>query len=91
MTAKHDKCTVSASIDVSQLVNFEPAPFGAYWRVHGGERKFNGKIGINIGILRIANARAHAIVLQFEDGSVGAFHPMDMFPEVELNASLKRA
>ena len=79
------------SIDISGLIKFEPDPHGAFWRVHGGGQKFNGRVGKNIGVIHINNARAHAIVLQFRDGSVGAFHSMDLFPEVEMNAALRRA
>lgn len=70
------------SIDVERLVKFTPHPadFQSYWDVNGGTARYRDRTGKSIGVIEIRNARAHGIVLQFDDGAVAAFHPHDLFP-----------
>jgi len=70
------------AVAVEKLVRYTQAPteFRQRYRVSGGMAKFNGRVGESIGGIEILNARAHAVVLRFEDGAVFPFHPMDLFP-----------
>ncbi|HDU2622434.1 TPA: hypothetical protein RE968_003399 [Pseudomonas aeruginosa] len=68
------------TVDLSRLVRISPSPFQSQWEVVGGSGKWHNRIGRHVGALEIVNSRAHGILLEFPDGQVQAFNPMDMFP-----------
>lgn len=68
------------TVDLSRLVRISPSPFQSQWEVVGGSGKWRNRIGRHVGALEIVNSRAHGILLEFPDGQVQAFNPMDMFP-----------
>lgn len=68
------------AVDLSRLVRVSPSPFQSQWEVVGGSGKWHNRIGRHVGALEIVNSRAHGILLEFPDGQVQAFNPMDMFP-----------
>ncbi|MES2488515.1 MAG: hypothetical protein V4607_01900 [Pseudomonadota bacterium] len=73
----------TTAIDITRLVKFSPNPQPSSWQVYGGKQKWHGKVGSFIGVLEVLNSRAHGIVLQFEDGAIETFHPMDLMPHRE--------
>ncbi|HHQ2714233.1 TPA: hypothetical protein ACSPMB_000061 [Pseudomonas aeruginosa] len=68
------------AVDLARLVRVSPSPFQSQWEVVGGSGKWLNRIGRHVGALEIVNSRAHGILLEFPDGQVQAFNPMDMFP-----------
>lgn len=66
-------------IDLARLVRVSPSPFQSQWEVVGGSGRWANRIGRHVGALEIVNSRAHGILLEFPDGQVQAFNPMDLF------------
>lgn len=77
-----DISAVNASVrgDLSRLVKVSPSPFQSQWEVAGGSSKWLRRIGRHVGSIEISNSRAHGILLQFPDGQLQSFHPIDLFP-----------
>lgn len=67
-------------VDLSRLVKVSPSPFQSQWEVAGGSSKWLRRIGRHVGSIEISNSRAHGILLQFPDGQLQSFHPIDLFP-----------
>ncbi|HGN3115186.1 TPA: hypothetical protein ACKRQV_001270 [Pseudomonas aeruginosa] len=67
-------------LDLAKLIRVSPSPFHTQWEVAGGSGKWLRRIGRHVGSIEIANSRAHGILLQFADGGVQSFHPLDLFP-----------
>lgn len=72
--------TAPVSVDLSRLVKVSPSPFQTQWEVAGGSGKWLRNIGRHVGSIEISNSRAHGILLQFPDGQLQSFHPIDLFP-----------
>lgn len=72
------------AVDVRRLVKFTAFALGegVRWRVAGGEGRWRDRVGRQIGVIEIRNARAHGVVLELDGGHVACFHPMDLFPVV---------
>ena len=89
MPARKPAGSAAARIDVQRLVKFtgidgwEPGR----WEVATGSGRWRGRIGTQLGILEIRNARSAAVVLDFGDAGVACFHPQDLFP-VRYNTEL---
>ncbi|KSQ21649.1 hypothetical protein APB26_32205 [Pseudomonas aeruginosa] len=72
--------TAPISVDLSRLVKVSSSPFQGQWEVAGGTGKWLRRIGRHVGSIEISNSRAHGILLQFPDGQLQSFHPIDLFP-----------
>lgn len=72
------------AVDVRRLVKFTAFAIddSVCWRVAGGEARWRDRVGRQIGVIEVRNARAHGIVLDLGGGQVACFHPMDLFPVV---------
>lgn len=79
-TLKLEGVDEQVTVDLSRLVRVSSSPFQSQWEVVGGSGKTLNRIGRHVGSIEIVNSRAHGILLEFPDGMVQAFNPMDMFP-----------
>lgn len=69
------------NLDLRRIVTFTPIKGGGrFWRVTGGDRRWRDRVGQQIGVLDVKNARAFAVVLLFDDNAVMSFNPIDLYP-----------
>lgn len=68
-----------AVTDLYRLVRCELVTDGAWWRVGGGGGRRSGETGLAVGILSLRHAGGYEIVLQFADGKVDSFQPLNLF------------
>jgi len=75
--------TGPVKVDLNRLVTFEPAHTPGYWSVGGEGGRRSGEVGECLGVISLRHASGYEVVLQFPDGAIDTFAPMNLFPVVE--------
>lgn len=69
-------------LDLSRFVQWNEYPERPLVRV-GGVGRRAGQVGSALGNVALKHASGYEVVVQFSDGRVESFAPLDLFPEVQ--------
>ena len=70
-------------IDLAKFVKFEPSTSPMRYTVSGAGGRRSGQTGLCLGVISLKHASGYEVLLEFPDGKVDSFAPLDLFPVQE--------
>lgn len=68
------------AVELSRFVVWNEYPDRPAFRVGGVGGRRSGQEGIALGNIALKHAGGYEVVMQFPDGKIDSFHPMNLFP-----------